>query len=486
MATLVTTRRGRRTQWPAVVLAMLMVLAMLIVLAATASPALATPSEAAPSEAAPEPQQPASARQAAIIPPSQWPMANLAGSGCVVARGAADDAPVVKTGCDLRYLDQYWTLEPVAGTTHHRMTNGNSGKCILVRGNAAETAAVQYTCGDHADQLWTVVKNGDGTAFMLKNANSALCLVLRTSQTNARQVGCDQEFADQWWRRGMPQEAPSPTDDLAKPTYFVHGYTDDGSGFDADSYWGDIIGMFRQPEWPGGSWSGPIAREWTYCYYSVDRNCDLLAPGDRERPIKDLGADLAWEIYDHFSQYNVAVDVVAHSMGGLITRAALTGVERGDPDFPPYLYVEDVTTLSTPHRGAPAAVICQFRQCVDMRGSSEFLAWLEDTPQSAMGTNWTVVGLHDDLVAPVWSSVPDDMTSAGHKLIYEGDQFLPKSTAHMELLWRTSGTFAARLCHISEDPDPCDMSDPDTWYEFPDWRTPGRTALLASYSSWEY
>lgn len=80
-------------------------------------------------------------------------------------------------------------------------------------------------------------------------------------------------------------------------------------------------------------------------------------------------------------------------MGGLVIRAAITGVQKHEAGWPPYLYIEDVSTLSTPHRGAPAAVfgcaIQNTQQCRDMHWSSDptsrsvFFNWINENPQSA-------------------------------------------------------------------------------------------------------
>jgi hypothetical protein len=415
-------------------------------------------------------------------PPFAWPLTNSVDKTCIVARGTADEEPVVKTGCDLRYVDQYWTLELADTNKRYRIQQSGSGKCLLVRGTAAETAAVQHACADFADQLWYVEGPSAQSPFMLRNANSGLCLAMRASENAAKQVTCDRQKADQFWKRGMPNP-PTPKDDLAKPVYFVHGYSDDGKGIDASNYWGDIISLFRNPSqgWTKGGFTGPIGRAWTYCYYSTDTNCDLLTPGDREKSIEELGKDLAWLIYDQYSQYNVATDIVAHSMGGLVVRAALDGVQRGDSEFPRFLYVEDVVTLSTPHRGAPSALICQFQQCKEMRRNSDFLKKLSDTPRSDMLTLWTIIGMDDDLIAPVWSSVPEDMKDVQHKLIYTGDQFLPKVDAHMDMLWRTTGTYSVDNCQISESVEQCDMGNRDTYDEYSNFDPPSMEAVKASY-----
>jgi hypothetical protein len=425
----------------------------------------------------------AGAGTAGVVDRDRWPIASwLGGNGCIVVRGAANEAQVVKSACSLTFLDQYWTFR-AADAGYWYLVNANSNKCLLVRGTAYDTPAVQFDCGAYQDEQWQVIEDTTGRWFMLKNRWSGMCLAMRGSETNARQVTCDQQYGDQWWRRGMP-DGPARTNGLSKPTYFVHGYSDNGSGFNANgAYWDDIIGSFNRgdPEHQDPMrFFGPIGRSWTYCYYSTDTGCDLLSLGDRNRSVKDVGADLAWEIYDHYSKYNVAVDVVGHSMGGLVARAALTGVSRGDPAFPPYLYVEDVVTLSSPHRGAPSASLCLFQQCVDMRAGSAFHNWLFDAPQGASGTDWTVIGFDDDLTMPVWSSVPDNMTAVSHKHISAEGQFLPKPTAHMDLLARAASNdevFRVYSCSYGRS---CTMSDRSTFplgYQF----NPGYLTRLAAY-----
>ncbi len=396
----------------------------------------------------------------AVVDTSTWPIANYAGNGCIVARGGANDAPVVKTPCSLTFIDQYWHFVPVAGG-YYEVRNSNSDKCLVVRGSTYNTPAIQYACAGFIDQHWIVIEDTTGRYFMLKNRNSGMCLVLRWSENNARQVTCDSQFIDQWWLRGMPT-APARTSDMAKPVYFVHGYSDKGTGFNANgSYWSTYISDFATDGVPS-LYTGPIARKWTYCYYSNDSNCDLLALGDRYRSIKTLGADFAWEIFDHFSKFNVAVDAVGHSMGGLVIRAALTGVQRGDPAFPPYLYVEDVTTLSTPHRGSLFAHGCLFTQCVDMRIGSAFLGWLYDNPQGWSGTDWTLIGFQDDLTVWPSSAVPNDMWIA-HKIIYDSGEVLPQGTAHMDLLRHVSGDYNYRWCDSFSTG--CNIFDSGTFYQ---------------------
>jgi hypothetical protein len=123
-------------------------------------------------------------------------------------------------------------------------------------------------------------------------------------------------------------------------------------------------------------------------------------------------------IYDHFTTNGQAVDVVGHSMGGLIARYAVAGVANGDPDFPPSLLVEDALTMGTPHDGTGWAWGCGWVECVEMRPGSSFLGWLASNapnPQGTGGTDWTVMGSEDDGIVSASSAVA---MGAGHKVVY--------------------------------------------------------------------
>jgi hypothetical protein len=284
---------------------------------------------------------------------------------------------------------------------------------------------------------------------------------------------------------GIPQcpvgSSPPPrVNGLNKPIYFVHGYDIDGTGIDVNDYWGIAINDFKTDGDPARL-SGTLGRPWTWCYYGNDRNCDLLSPGDRSVGIQELGKNLALEIYDHFSRFGDSVDVIAHSMGGLVIRAALTGVQNHEPGWPPYLYVEDVATLSTPHEGAPVTVLvgglcgdADNQQCKDMRWSfdpasrSDFMNWVAENPQSAQGTDWTVIGFDDDWFIPAWSAYAQNATNRfTHAAAYLGDQFLPKLNAHMLPLWQTSGSYRLQF---SDRGDGSTLNDRSSWYELDgDW-----------------
>lgn len=229
--------------------------------------------------------------------------------------------------------------------------------------------------------------------------------------------------------------APTRNDSQNEPVYFVHGihgFFDlrDTPGHDCNGYWGSAINKFRALGWTGSLYS--------VAYYAGDTNCSIrIASGSPHTSITEYGRLLAWEIYNRHSRYGQSVDIVAHSMGGLVARAAITGTAKnGLPNWPPHLYVEDVVTIGTPHNGTGIARGCFSAQCVDMRPDSDFLNWLADNAQADGGTDWTMIGTADDDAVPIGSATGES-GGAGHYVRYYARQRLE----HHQQAENVSGTF---------------------------------------------
>ncbi|MDG9675909.1 hypothetical protein [Micromonospora sp. DH14] len=224
--------------------------------------------------------------------------------------------------------------------------------------------------------------------------------------------------------------APARDDSFNEPVYFVPGFTFDLLGRDPghhcwEGYWKPMADAMRSWGWKGSYH--------TVSFYKGDNGCNTVIRenGDRDVSIYELGRLLAWNIYTSFSKNNISVDVVAHSMGGLIVRSALTGVAAKGSGWPPYLYIEDVVTIGTPHRGTNRASACAaiygYRQCTEMSPGSALLNALYQSPQSAQGTDWTLIGSDDDDIISTESAL--GMT-AGHYLRYDANQGLEHSNVH--------------------------------------------------------
>lgn len=78
-----------------------------------------------------------------------------------------------------------------------------------------------------------------------------------------------------------------------------------------------------------------------------------------------------------------AVDLVGHSMGGLVARACAANARRSASDD---LRIAHLVTLGTPHRGMGFWVFTWGECGLDMRPGSPFLAWLEEDPSDVDGT----------------------------------------------------------------------------------------------------
>ena len=172
------------------------------------------------------------------------------------------------------------------------------------------------------------------------------------------------------------------------------------------------------------SWGHDFGKFHPVKYYGHDENCrnDLHKHGshsqhypsghvyennghNQEASIRHLGYHLAWYLNNGFAKKGIPVQIVAHSMGGLMTRYALAQIERGHPKFPSTVTVQDVVTLGTPHDGAGFARTCRYaKQCQEIIPDNDFLDWLNtyaNHPDGFNGTDWTTIGSHaDDLVEP--------------------------------------------------------------------------------------
>lgn len=210
---------------------------------------------------------------------------------------------------------------------------------------------------------------------------------------------------------GGSATAQARTDNRSKPVVFVHGLDAVGDpGVSCSGTWGDMESAFRN--W---GYTGPLD---TVGYYEYDTGCDASINNDGNHSthyasghyadgghgantnIRHLGYHLAWDIYNRYSSKGTTVDLVGHSMGGLIIRYAVAQTQLGNSQFPPKLLVEDAVTIATPHGGARASVwLCPYTQCDQMHAGNEFLLWLENNawePDGEGGTDWSSFGSDDD------------------------------------------------------------------------------------------
>lgn len=269
-----------------------------------------------------------------------------------------------------------------------------------------------------------------------------------------------------------PASAHARTDDRAKKIVYVHGF---------DLFASTDCNMWNSMHSTLQSW-GHTGEKVSVQYYTNDVNCAYseLHHGSHGThfggshtghntgtDIRHLGYHLAWMIKDHFP--GRVVDVVAHSMGGLVTRHMVARLAAGDAAFPSGVAIEDVVTLGTPHTGTSWAYGCGSTQCVQMRPGSSFLGSLPQNPQAPGGTDWTLMGSDDDGI--VSSSSATGM-SADHKVIYLGTM----NIGHSDFYTSTSD---ARTADVNYN----DFGGP--WYAWYDAPYPVRWSDFSLYlGSW--
>ncbi|MFC4045712.1 esterase/lipase family protein [Dactylosporangium siamense] len=247
--------------------------------------------------------------------------------------------------------------------------------------------------------------------------------------------------------------APARGDGRANAVYFVHGFNWK-AGTSCSSTWDPAMAALRARGWTG--------EMHTVGYYADDTGCtDQFASGHTWTSIADLAQQVAWGIYNNQSRYGRKVDVVTHSMGGLILRYAVTAVEQRRSGFPPLLYIEDAVTIAPPNAGTWWTTFCDWynTQCVEMLPTSNFLPTLGTDPQSAMNTDWTEIFSCADIVSDCNSSA---VMNVAHHVRY-GSQF---NLDHSGILAATSATWNYSVHHSERHGQPLFAGDSGSgWLE---------------------
>lgn len=124
--------------------------------------------------------------------------------------------------------------------------------------------------------------------------------------------------------------------------------------------------------------------------------------GTNNESLYHVSCLFAWYLYLNF-QHTWNVEIVAHSMGGLIVRNTLYQIWKSKATWtmPPSLpNISDVVTFGTPHGGqAGAGALCSLcKQAGDMDPSGMFITEMRNSAQNpqAGATDWTMMGSYCD------------------------------------------------------------------------------------------
>jgi pimeloyl-ACP methyl ester carboxylesterase len=196
----------------------------------------------------------------------------------------------------------------------------------------------------------------------------------------------------------------------------VHGYGGAAAGKDCNgSTWKAALDYYQRA---GGRDRDSMS---TIGYYTGDdpavphgaaHGCDVsVAEATNATPIQDVAKGLANYIDRAHTGNGQPVNIIAHSMGGLVTRVALLGSAQGWEGFPDRkLDVDNVVTLSTPHRGVADPGANDDRQWNQMDPGSGFMERLHERGSElgdtwADGTDWSLVGSDEDAVVTFESAI---------------------------------------------------------------------------------
>jgi hypothetical protein len=244
----------------------------------------------------------------------------------------------------------------------------------------------------------------------------------------------------------------TPPDKATTPILFVHGYNNStGCPSVNEAMWNNLKNDLIEDGWTGpkreiGFYScdsNVASTDWidgygSHSVYYATSPCSPVCSThengtsghlshNRNTDLRHLAYHLAWFIYQNYSKNGQSVQIVAHSMGGLIVRWMLYAEQNnstiGQSVFPPVLYVQDVYTISTMHNGVVYAFLSSTWQAQQMQRGSSFITAINATssgrdPQATNGTDWTTMGNYPsdtDLVVSDTSAVHMD---GGHKLLY--------------------------------------------------------------------
>jgi hypothetical protein len=190
------------------------------------------------------------------------------------------------------------------------------------------------------------------------------------------------------------------------PVLFVHGFNSSEAipgGCNGSTTWGSAKTYLSSH-----GYTGQLI---TIGFYNGDTGCDVNLKdqqnshcsnyyagntGTTNEDERHIACNLAWYIWNNFTQHGQSVQLVAHSVGGIIVRWAIYAA--GSSSMPSYLYVRNAVTMATPHNGIPwgGSVICGIcLQLAELQPGSSFLSTLQNgaqNPQATNGTNWTIMG----------------------------------------------------------------------------------------------
>lgn len=217
---------------------------------------------------------------------------------------------------------------------------------------------------------------------------------------------------------GLASVANATEPSKTRPVLLVHGWSmHDIAKVDCASRFRSVIKELKQQ-----GFTGPFL---TVTYYQASTNCDInltkYNPSlTKNSNWKEIGRVLSNYVFDKYSRYGQSVDMLGHSMGGLVIRSAVQGGGEYQAGFSNIL-VEDAVTVGTPHQGSGMTGVCIHAQCKSLGVANPDFRWLakKPKPKGMTEVDWSVQGSTLDAVVNTKSSMAMGLEMT-HKKLFHG------------------------------------------------------------------
>lgn len=228
------------------------------------------------------------------------------------------------------------------------------------------------------------------------------------------------------------------------PIILLHGFNSHSAqDCNISTMWGTVKGYLQSHGMTNVLSLGYYLGD-THCdqYILDNSHCSSWYPGNFgtvNEDIRHTTCNIAWWIWNNYSQYGTTAGVIPHSMGGILIRQILNDTPYYPGIFPPYLIIYDVATAGTPHQGLTAGAAALpalgaffsgcWSPCLEVMqmervnplmsnlNSKDFRKGWARNPQGNGGTDWTNLASNNDGLL-YWGCTSSNETMGAPSAVY--------------------------------------------------------------------